>query len=71
MMVRLEGGWGLGVAMKASSYWFHNLEKVQFALSYLRSALAGRDIEQMIGTLERLEDDVTKSLIEAEESDDD
>lgn len=53
----------------ATEHWYHKLDKIQFALAYVRSIQDGRQVEAIIRKLEELEERATKDLIEAENDD--
>lgn len=55
--------------MSYASYWNNKLERVQFALEYLRRALNGESVALMINRLEQLETETAHNLVEAEQQD--
>lgn len=58
--------------MSSSSitYFYHRLDRIQFALERLRAVDRGIDLHRLIETLEKDEDQAVRDLVEAENTDD-
>lgn len=52
--------------MREEQYWFHKLEKIQYALWAIREVVKSCDIQKMLELLEEQERKATEDLIQAE-----